>query len=103
MNSKQAWKTLTLDCGPAKPIAVNGALQVFFCGGCRYRVTAYRDWPVHRVKQALFAGGIARANKPDGIRNTPGIRKWEDLVRIPLGHWETAGMTDQHCIPSGRS
>ena len=54
---------------------------MFFCGGCRYRVTAYRDWPVYKVKQALFSGGIARANKPEGVRNTPGIRGWEDLVR----------------------
>ena len=59
--------------------------QVFFCSGCRYRVTAYRDWPVQKVKQALFAGGIARANKPDGVRNTPGIRCWDDLVRNRLG------------------
>ena len=22
------------------------ALQAFFCGGCRYRVTAYPDWQV---------------------------------------------------------
>ena len=56
------------------------AAQVFFSAGCRYRVTASREWPVHKVKQALFAGGIARANKPEGIRNTPGIKKWEDLV-----------------------
>ena len=27
---------------------------------------------VSRVKQALFKGGIARSNKPEGIRNTPG-------------------------------
>lgn len=40
----------------------------------RYRVTAYPDWPVERVKQALFKGGIARANKPEGVRNTPGIQ-----------------------------
>jgi hypothetical protein len=40
---------------------------------------------VHKVKQALLAGGIARANKADGIRNTPGIRDWDDLVRIRLG------------------
>ena len=45
---------------------------------CRYRVTAYPDWKVERVKQALFGGGIARANKPDGVRNTPGIQ-----VRCP--------------------
>ncbi len=36
------------------------------------------------MKQALLAGGIARANKPEGIRNTPGIHGWEDLVRVAL-------------------
>ena len=40
----------------------------------RYRVTAAPDWHVERVKQALFSGGIARANKPEHIRNTPGIQ-----------------------------
>ena len=54
---------------------------------CRYRVTAYPDWTVERVKRALFGGGIARANKPEGVRNTPGIQ-----VR-PLGlkavQWQT--------------
>ncbi len=37
-------------------------------------MTAYPDWPVERVKQALFKGGITRANKPEGVRNTPGIQ-----------------------------
>lgn len=41
---------------------------------CSYRVTARPDWKVAAVKQALFKGGIARANKPEGIRNTPGIQ-----------------------------
>ena len=39
-----------------------------------YRVTAYPDGSVERVKQALFKGGIVRANKPEGVRNTPGIQ-----------------------------
>ena len=55
-------------------------------------MTAYRDWPVGRVKQALIAGGISRANKPDGIRNTPGIRSWEDLVRVVLAIPEPCGV-----------
>jgi hypothetical protein len=59
--------------------------MAFFCGGCRYRVTAFPDWTAAKVKQALFAGGIARANKPDGIRNTPGIKKWEDLELLYAG------------------
>eukprot|EP00887_Chlorella_sp_A99_P005694 scaffold1.g5694.t1 len=75
----------------------------FFCEGCRYRVTAYPDWTAAQVKQALFKGGIARANKPPHIRNTPGIQarrgsgmtargrashapsKWEDLELIYAG------------------
>ena len=103
-----------------------GDVQSFFCGGCRYRVTAYPDWtaakvtlssiallhsgsmlcPVHaqgqmvvlrkplpcvdvsfypptwlQVKQALWAGGIVRANRPAGKSNTPGMERWEDLVK----------------------
>lgn len=54
--------------------------QVFFCSGCRYRVTAHPNWPVHKVKQALYEGGISRSNKPEDVRNTPGIQRWEDLV-----------------------
>lgn len=37
-----------------------------------------------QVKQALWAGGIQRANAPEGRRSTPGMHKWEDLVR---GGW----------------
>lgn len=55
-------------------------VQVFFCSGCRYRVTAHPIWPVHKVKQALYEGGISRSNKPEDVRNTPGIQRWEDLV-----------------------
>lgn len=57
---------------------------------CRYRVTAYPDWTVERVKRALFVGGIARANKPEHIRNTPGIQAgWRPAaegssMRLPL-------------------
>jgi hypothetical protein len=58
------------------------AAQVFFCSGCRYRVTAHPDWPVHRVKQALFDGGISRSNKPEDVRNTPGVQQWDDLVSV---------------------
>jgi hypothetical protein len=38
-----------------------------------------------QVKQALFKGGIGRANKPENIRNTPGIQKWEDVALIYAG------------------
>lgn len=59
--------------------------MAFFCGGCRYRVTAYPDWTAQQVKEALFKGGIARSNKPENIRNTPGIQKWEDIELIYAG------------------
>jgi hypothetical protein len=38
--------------------------------------------PCRQVKQALWAGGIQRASKPDagGRRHTPGLQAWEDLV-----------------------
>jgi hypothetical protein len=44
---------------------------------------------VERVKQALFGGGIARANKPDGVRNTPGIqvRCWEAQAALRVSEW----------------
>ena len=97
MHGKQAWKSKNL-LHAAERIAFIGAPQVFFCGGCRYRVTAFRDWPVRKVKEALFAGGIARANKPDEIRNTPGIRNWDDLVRILLGIVGNVLVTPLHCV-----
>lgn len=53
--------------------------MAFFCGSCRYRVTARPDWTVEKVKRALFDGGIARSNKPPGKSATPGIRSWDDL------------------------
>ena len=59
--------------------------MAFFCGGCRYRVTAYPDWTARQVKEALFNGGIARSNKPEEVRNTPGIQKWEDIELIYAG------------------
>ena len=59
--------------------------MAFFCGGCRYRVTAYPDWTAAKVKKALFDGGIARSNKPENVRNTPGIRCWEDIELIYAG------------------
>jgi hypothetical protein len=37
--------------------------------------------PRFQVKRALFDGGIARSNKPEGRSATPGIRSWQDLVR----------------------
>ncbi len=64
-------------CTPTGPLWCS---QVFFCGGCRYRVTALPEWTVGAVKRALWAGGIARSNKPPERRGTPGLQRWEDLV-----------------------
>ena len=35
-----------------------------------------------QVKQALWQGGIERSNKPQHVRNTPGLERWQDLVRL---------------------
>ena len=35
-----------------------------------------------QVKQVLWAGGIQRANAPEGRLSTPGLQKWQDLVRV---------------------
>ncbi|KAK9807613.1 hypothetical protein WJX72_004150 [[Myrmecia] bisecta] len=67
----------------------------FFCGGCRYRVTAYPDWTVAKVKQALWAGGIQRANKPEHKRNTPGIQDWDDLTLIYAGQRMDSSYNDK--------
>eukprot|EP00775_Hariotina_reticulata_P011179 gene11179-11329_t len=56
--------------------------MAFFCNGCRYRVSATPDMTVAQVKQALFAGGIHRANKPPAKSNTPGINSWNDLALL---------------------
>ncbi|KAG2490862.1 hypothetical protein HYH03_010780 [Edaphochlamys debaryana] len=76
--------------------------MVFFCGGCRYRITAAPDWTVGAVKRALWAGGIERSNKPPERRATPGLRGWEDLALIYAG--EELGdnerpMADYHVPP----
>eukprot|EP00955_Chlamydomonas_euryale_P111058 366036-Chlamydomonas_euryale.AAC.13 len=59
--------------------------QAFFCCGCRYRVTAEPGWTVAEVKQALWAGGIARANKPPERGGVPGMRQWQDLALVYAG------------------
>ncbi|EFN54501.1 hypothetical protein CHLNCDRAFT_135209 [Chlorella variabilis] len=55
--------------------------MAFFCGGCRYRVTAYPDWTVERVKRALF--------------------KWEDLELIYAGQRmaDSQQLADYHVPP----
>lgn len=73
----------------------------FFCGGCRYLVSGKPEWTVAQVKQALFDGGIARANKPEGVRNTPGIQRWQDLALVYAGQRmeNDKTMADYHVPP----
>lgn len=54
-----------------------------------------------QVKQALFDGGISRANKPESVRNTPGIQKWEDVALIYAGQRmeDDKTMADYHVPP----
>ncbi|KAK9839277.1 hypothetical protein WJX81_005455 [Elliptochloris bilobata] len=76
--------------------------MVFFCSGCRYRVTAYRDWTVARVKQALWDGGIQRSNKPESVRNTPGLHRWQDLTLSYAGqHMEDDKRLMEYHVPPG--
>ena len=46
------------------------------------------------MKQALWQGGIQRANKPEGKRNTPGLQQWSDLVSSQLR--DKLRLTRQH-------
>lgn len=73
----------------------------FFCGGCRYLVSGQPEWTVAQVKQALFEGGIARTNKPEGVRNTPGIQRWQDLALVYAGQRmeNEKTMADYHVPP----
>eukprot|EP00210_Caulerpa_lentillifera_P002979 g2844.t1 len=76
--------------------------MAFFCSGCRYLVTAQPSWEVKRVKQALFDGGIERANKAEHIRHTPGIRSWEDLTLIYAGQkMENNKTLEEYHVPPG--
>jgi hypothetical protein len=58
---------------------------------------------VAQVKQALFAGGIARSNKPEHIRNTPGIQKWQDLELLYAGQRmdDAKTLREYHVPPVG--
>ncbi len=70
---------------------VDAHTQTFFAAdGVRYRVTAFPDWTVQRVKEALFKGGIA-ASSPDGM-----IQQWQDLELIYAGQI----MTDNESLLS---
>ena len=57
-----------------------------YCDGCRYRVTCAPDWTAAQLKQALWAGGIARANKGEGEGEgaAPGMQRWQDIVSFSL-------------------
>jgi hypothetical protein len=37
-----------------------------------------------QLKQALWAGGIARSNKAPEKSSTAGLQTWKDLVRVGL-------------------
>lgn len=69
--------------------------QTFFAAdGCRYRVTAFPDWTVQRVKEALFAGGVSRS---DDL-----IQQWADLELVYAGSVMTdneALLSDYHVTP----
>jgi hypothetical protein len=69
---------------PTVPPHKDVAHMAAYCDGCRYRVTCSPDWTAARLKQALWDGGIARANKAqDGEEGaTPGIQRWQDIVSV---------------------
>ncbi|GHP10485.1 hypothetical protein PPROV_000921600 [Pycnococcus provasolii] len=85
---------------PTIPPRTNMTHMAFFCNGCRYRVEAYPDWTAARVKQALFNGGIARSNNPNGI--TPGIQAWSDIALIYAGRqMEDTKTLESYNVPPG--
>jgi len=74
--------------------------MAFFCNGCRYRVEAYPDWTAQQVSEALWRGGIVRANNPHG--NTPGMRGPEDIALIYAGQtMEPAKKLEEYHVPPG--
>ena len=56
-----------------------------YFGGMRFRLEAYPDWTVAKFKQALFDGGVQRANPPADVAATPGVQSWEDLAVLYAG------------------
>ena len=83
------------------PMRMNMSHRAFFCNGCRYRLEAYPDWTARRVKEALFAGGITRQNKPHlaHVSETRGIGTWEDIVRVHTRHTQGGGELSAFSIP----
>lgn len=64
-------------------------LQTFFAAdGVRYRVTAFPDWTVKRVKEALYRGGFAQSASDGGIASAGDI----DLV------YAGVVMDDEHSL-----
>ena len=53
-----------------------GYVQTFFCGGCRYRVTAYPDWTAAQVcsptarllRMHLWLASVLYSLAPTGLR-----------------------------------
>ena len=83
---------------PTVPPRKNMTHMVFFCSGCRYRVTSDPSDLVKVVKERLIMGGIGRSNK--GF--TPGIHKIEDLVLVYAGQSlddDNKSMADYHVPP----
>jgi len=70
---------------PTVPPRKDVAHLTFFCAGCRYRVTADPSWTVSKAKEALWAGGIARSNRTEGPRATPGLSGPADLELMYAG------------------
>ena len=67
---------------PLVPPRANLAHMSVLCGGCRYRVEAYPDWTVGRLKRALWEGGIRRSDPSEAVRRTPGLSAPEDLALV---------------------
>ena len=44
-----SWSQALLQCLSDSSPEIWITVQVFFCSGCRYRVTAFPDWPVAKV------------------------------------------------------
>ena len=83
------------------PPRQNMTHMVVYLNGCRYRVEAYPDWTVGRLKQALWNGGIQRANRPAEVAATPGLQRWEDLA-VAYAHQVMADdkkLSDYHVPP----
>jgi len=85
---------------PTIPPRKNMTHMAFFCNGCRYRVEAYPDWTGKQVAEALWRGGIERANNPHG--NTPGMKKPEDIALIYAGQVMQHDKTlEEYNVPPG--